>query len=137
MRDDIKVTARRRAVIKHLFTGETVECYATTEHPDSHHGHPVWVDDKGVAYFEVGGPIPLQYNITIYGIGMSTRINIGRRIRQLRIEKGLSQSQLGDLVNVKQPHIARIEKGTAAVRLDLIAEIADALGMELTLSPVV
>lgn len=47
-----------KAVLKNLVTGETIPVHATTDHPDSHYGRPVWVDDNGTAYAEVGVPTP-------------------------------------------------------------------------------
>lgn len=38
--------------------GDRIKVYATTEHPDSHYGKEVWVDDNGVAYLEVDSKIP-------------------------------------------------------------------------------
>lgn len=35
----------------------------------------------------------------------------GREIRQARLTMGLSQTQLGRLMGVAQPHIARLESG--------------------------
>ena len=31
--------------------------YATTEHPDSHYGREVWVDENNIAYLEVDSKI--------------------------------------------------------------------------------
>ena len=34
--------------------GLSVICHLTTDHPDSHYGQPVYVDDKGFAYTQKG-----------------------------------------------------------------------------------
>lgn len=34
--------------------GERVHVHATTDHPSSSYGIPVWVDDQGTAYCQVG-----------------------------------------------------------------------------------
>lgn len=47
-----------KATIKNKITGEQIAVHSTTEHPDSHYGKAVWVDDDNVAYFEVGNKIP-------------------------------------------------------------------------------
>lgn len=44
----------RTAILRNLLTGAEVIVHATTEHPDSHYGTPVWVDDNGFAYCDVG-----------------------------------------------------------------------------------
>ena len=38
--------------------------YATTEHSASSYGRPVWVDDEGQAYCQVGMEAPF-YEVTI------------------------------------------------------------------------
>lgn len=48
----------RRAVITNRITGQSVNVVATTDHPDSHYGQAVWVDEEGVAYSEVDGSVP-------------------------------------------------------------------------------
>ena len=44
-----------------------------------------------------------------------------------RKEKGLSQSQLAELVNVSRTHMSRIENADCAVSLDVVFDICDAL----------
>lgn len=34
--------------------GESIPVHTTTEHPDSHYGKAVWVDDEGTAYLQEG-----------------------------------------------------------------------------------
>lgn len=43
-----------KAKIKNVITGQVVSVHATTDHPDSSYGQPVWVDDNNQAYFIVG-----------------------------------------------------------------------------------
>lgn len=62
---------------------------------------------------------------------MSERERIGKRIAELRAEKGLSQAKLAELSGVGYSHIARIEKGYYSVGIDVLAKIAGALGVEL------
>ena len=52
---------------------------------------------------------------------------IGKRIKVKRLEKGLSQVDLGDIVRVNSEHISRIETGKKPVTLDLLVLIANAL----------
>ena len=44
-----------------------------------------------------------------------------------RKEKGISQSQLAELVNIRRTHMSRIETADCAVSLDVVFEICDAL----------
>lgn len=48
----------KTATLKNMVNGVEVRVHATTEHPDSHYGQPVWVDDEGTAYCEVSLPSP-------------------------------------------------------------------------------
>jgi transcriptional regulator with XRE-family HTH domain len=51
---------------------------------------------------------------------------IGRRVRTLRLERGLSQTELGSLINVTFQQVQKYEKGTnriSAGRLQHIAEV--------------
>lgn len=48
----------------------------------------------------------------------------------LRLAAGLSQAQLAVKVSTSQPHIARIEKGQTDPSTDVIARIAQALGVD-------
>lgn len=59
------------------------------------------------------------------------RQRIGCRIAEMRKAKGLTQTQLGEMVGIMGNHITRIEKGRYSVGLDTLAIIADALGHRL------
>lgn len=52
---------------------------------------------------------------------------LGLNIAYYRKQKGLSQSQLAELVNVSRTHMSRIETADCAVSLDVVFEICDAL----------
>lgn len=52
---------------------------------------------------------------------------IGKRIRQLRKERGLTQIQLSNLTNITQCQISLIENGKN-VELSSLTRIADGLG---------
>ena len=58
------------------------------------------------------------------------RLRIGQRIAELRKERGMTQTQLAERCGLQQAHIARIEAGKHSVGLDTLAQIADALGMQ-------
>lgn len=59
------------------------------------------------------------------------RLRIGRRIAEIRKERGLTQTQLAQQCGQQQAHIARIEAGRYSVGLDTLAQIADAMGMKI------
>lgn len=52
-------------------------------------------------------------------------------LRVLRLRKGMSQAQLAEAIGTQQPHIARIERGQADVRLETCRRIAQVLGVDL------
>lgn len=59
---------------------------------------------------------------------------IGELIKA-RQEKGLTQKKLEELSGVKQPVIARMEKGTTSPQLDTILKVLAALGKTLAVVP--
>ena len=59
------------------------------------------------------------------------RQRIGQHIAQLRKEKGMTQQDLANRVEMQRSHIARIEAGRYSVGLDSLTAIAQALGKRL------
>lgn len=59
---------------------------------------------------------------------------IGELIKD-RQEKGISQKKLEELSGVKQPIIARMEKGTTNPQIDTILKVLVPLGKTLTIVP--
>jgi transcriptional regulator with XRE-family HTH domain len=54
--------------------------------------------------------------------------SVGEQIRELRIAKHLSQSELAQLVQTRQPVISRIEKGTHVPTWRNLERISKVLG---------
>ena len=52
---------------------------------------------------------------------------IGKRIKQFRLKKELSQEELGERIGVSRKHLSKIEVGERAPTLDLVILIANAL----------
>lgn len=52
---------------------------------------------------------------------------LGLNIAYFRKEKGLSQIQLAEKVNISRTHMSRIETADCAVSLDVIFDICDVL----------
>lgn len=63
------------------------------------------------------------------------RVAIIGELIKARQEKGLSQKKLEELSGVKQPVIARLEKGTTDPRLDTVMKILAPLGKTLAIVP--
>lgn len=53
---------------------------------------------------------------------------IGKRIKDMRIEKGLSQQELGDIIGVTKVSICGYENGTRTPSLETFALLADTFG---------
>jgi transcriptional regulator with XRE-family HTH domain len=62
----------------------------------------------------------------------STDFEIGRRIRALRLERGLSQTKLGTLVGVTFQQIQKYEKGTNRVASGRLQRLSNALNVPIT-----
>lgn len=55
------------------------------------------------------------------------------KLKQARLDQGLTQAQLGDLVGMSQKKIAMIENLTASPRLDILLIITSALDLNLSI----
>ena len=58
-----------------------------------------------------------------------TRDRIGLRIATLRKMQGLTITELADKAGLDRGHVSRVEAGKYAVTLDVMENIAEALGM--------
>ena len=121
----------RTAILTSKLTGRSFVCHATTEHPDSHYGKEVWVDDKGRAYCEVGKPS--EYYDVDEDVDNNVRVVIGQRITALRKQRGMTQAELSEKSGVNVSNLCRIETGRYSAGLDVLARIAAALGARLDL----
>ncbi len=52
---------------------------------------------------------------------------IGQRIRETRIDRGLSQAELAFAADISEPHISRIEQGKQKMYLDTFVRLIEAL----------
>lgn len=67
-------------------------------------------------------------------VAMKNNTNIkkllGRRIKELRQKKGLTQEQLSDMINVGERNLSKIECGNNFVTAETLSKIIDALEIE-------
>lgn len=61
---------------------------------------------------------------------MKARVLVGRNIRRLRVECGLSQEALGHAAGCEPSYVGRIERGGENVGVDLLEALATALDVE-------
>jgi len=59
------------------------------------------------------------------------RTSFGKRVRQLRLEKGFTQESLADTVGLHRTYIGNIERGEESVSVDNAAKVAKALKITL------
>ena len=60
----------------------------------------------------------------------TTKELLGRRIKELRKSRGISQDQLAERVDIDPKHLSRIEVGRGYPSLDTLEGIAHALDVE-------
>ena len=56
---------------------------------------------------------------------------IGRRIAELRAERGMTQQDFAAASGLRQEQLSRIERGKYNIGIDLLARIGDALNMDI------
>jgi transcriptional regulator with XRE-family HTH domain len=54
---------------------------------------------------------------------------IGQRVRSLRLQRGLSQTELGNLIDVTFQQVQKYEKGTNRISAGRLQRIAEVLGV--------
>jgi DNA adenine methylase len=76
-----------------------------------------------------------QYGILSPSMRRSARdvikINLGRKVKELRLSSKMSQADLADEAKTRRALISEIERGEANPTLDSIVSIATALGVDL------
>jgi transcriptional regulator with XRE-family HTH domain len=62
---------------------------------------------------------------------MDKKMLIGRRIKELRHRRGLSQEALTEKAETSANYLSRMERGTENPTLDMLIKIADALEVDM------
>ncbi|WP_230578205.1 helix-turn-helix domain-containing protein, partial [Xenorhabdus bovienii] len=63
----------------------------------------------------------------VLDMAAATEKGFAQRLRELRRQKGLSQSELGKLAELHYTHIGRFERGTSRPGSDTLKRLADVL----------
>jgi DNA-binding XRE family transcriptional regulator len=66
-------------------------------------------------------------------VAAANELKPGYQISRLRIQRGLTQSQLAEMVGTRQPSIARLENGSNIPSLSFLDRIAKALDARIEL----
>lgn len=56
-------------------------------------------------------------------------VALGKRIKEKRIERKLTQEQLGEICELSSAHIGHIERGTRILSVDVLFKISQALNI--------
>lgn len=59
-------------------------------------------------------------------------MDIGRRIRGLRKDKGMTLTKLAEEIQISQPYLSQIERGDKQAPVDVIVKVCNVLGMPLS-----
>lgn len=59
---------------------------------------------------------------------------LGQAIKQARLDKNLTQEQLGELVGVQKAQISKVENGMKNARFETIMKVFEALGVKVHFS---
>ncbi len=60
---------------------------------------------------------------------------LGQILKSTRSQKGLTQEQAGNLVDITQAMISRIERGETHIRVDTLFRLLAALELEIAIQP--
>ena len=60
----------------------------------------------------------------------SRRAAFGRRVRVLRVNKGMSQEALAEAAGLHRTYVSSLERGLRNVGIDNVYALADALGVD-------
>jgi|TARA_B110000240_G_C13509007_1_gene458037 transcriptional regulator with XRE-family HTH domain len=63
---------------------------------------------------------------------MDIKQKFGKRLKELRLQKGLSQEALANIAELDRTYIPSIEKGERNVSITVIEKLAKALGLSMT-----
>ena len=60
-------------------------------------------------------------------------ITFGKRVREVRKSKGISQERLAEMAGIDRSYMGNIERGEKNITLKKAYEICDALGIEINI----
>lgn len=63
---------------------------------------------------------------------MNIKEKFGKRVKDLRIAKGISQEKLANLADIDRTYMPGIEKGVRNVSITIVEKLANALNVEIS-----
>lgn len=88
----------------------------------------LWTLEKGASY-TLGTLEAILTQIRGERYEPELSVQVGKRVREVRKSKGLSQETLAEHCGVSSLYISKIERGTANATLDLLDVLVTALGV--------
>ena len=61
---------------------------------------------------------------------VSITVQFGRNLRAYRVRRGISQEELGEISGLHRTYISGLERGIRNPSIAIVAQLADALGIE-------
>lgn len=96
-------------------------------------------DDKEIMMDNIWRDLLLKYGVHFMGMSsgdrQGERTRIGKKIRQIREEKGIEAKTLAKLANIDAANLSRIEQGKYSVGLDILSKLAFVLGHHIDFVP--
>lgn len=96
-------------------------------------------DDAGSVTLELDSGVRVQLQAASFAPSDKGAVDIpisgarlGQRLRQLRLEAGLTQAELAKRTGIHRPNIARVEAGRHTPSLETLARLASAIGVPTT-----
>jgi transcriptional regulator with XRE-family HTH domain len=60
------------------------------------------------------------------------QVQIGNKVRELRLEAGLSQETLADQAGIHRSHMGEVERGEVDMPLSMLMKVSQALGVKVS-----
>lgn len=115
----------KKAILYNCVTGASMPVHTTTEHPDSHYGIPVWVDDENVAYLQEGSEHMNPY-YELRDVQSESHLAIAKKIK----ESGLTQVEVAKRMGITPPTLTAMCKGGNPT-VSTLQRISDILGCDI------
>ncbi|MFH1529969.1 MAG: helix-turn-helix transcriptional regulator, partial [Pseudomonadota bacterium] len=90
---------------------------------------PYWVKLNYVPGFLVGSSLLTYRQDQEDNMAKDLQVQLGRRVRQLRTQAGITQAVLAERIGVSPEFLSRMERGSKSPSLQTIGNLAAALGV--------